>query len=897
MRILAMLRSLWRTLVMRGREEESLDDELRAYVELLTAEHDRAGMAPDEARRRALIETGGVEQVKEATREAWTGQRVATFIREIRFTLRALWNAPGFSLVTVTILAIAIGGSTAIFTVIKGSLLRPLPAVSHPEELVSLEPSRGETLLYDFSYLDYLDLREQSQTLAGLAGYDGTSMTLEDAQGRRGAAWVSYVTGDFFSVLGVRPAAGRLIGPADESDATHVVVLAHDLWQERYGGDPEVIGSTVRLAGRPLTVIGVAPPRFIGAMLVHPMELWVPATTLPTLVTVPGMLDSRDGRFLRLVGRLSAGRTLADAQRELAALGARLADSYPADEGRGIRVFPGTGMTVEERTALARLPRLLAAAVGLLLVIACANVASLSLVRAAARRRELATRLALGASRRTLFGRMVLEGGVLAACGGALGIALALLLVRAQTIVQTIAGMPPRVGVDVTLDRRVLLVALGVSVLTALTVSIAPVLQVMRVTPSTVLRDGAAGAGPRRRLVQRGLVVAQVAASLVLLASAAIVFSTFRRVLTTDPGFDPTGLAAASAAFDEAQLDSAQAAAYRDEWLSRAARDPAVAGAALASVVPPAPWLRPGWIFRAGEQPPPGAALDDSPAGGTRGYLNVVSPGFFDVLRLPIVRGRGFLASDNEGGEPVVVVSQRLADDLWPGESALGETLSLPAQGTRPRPAMRVVGVAGDVQFASVFDAPPAVAYLPAAQHAGSDLLLIVRSRTGGPGPDATIRGLGNAIDARVPMRTVVVADRIDDQVRPQRIASAWIGVFGALALVLAAIGLYGVVAQGVLHRTRELAVRSTLGATPRGLVSLVVGEGMRVAALGTAMGVAAGWAALRILQSQFDGVAVGDVRGAVVAVAIVGAAMLAASWLPARRAARLHPAEVLRCD
>jgi putative ABC transport system permease protein len=897
MRIHAMLRSLWRTLVMRGRAEELLDDELRAYVELLAAEHERAGMTPAEARRRALIETGGVEQVKEATREAWTGQRVATFTRELRFTLRGLRNAPGFFLVTVTILAIAIGGSTAIFTVIKGSLLRPLPAVSHPEELVSLEPSRGETLLYDFSYLDYLDLREQSRSLAGLAGYDGTPMMLEDTRGRRDLTWVSWATGDFFSVLGVRPAAGRLIGPVDESAASQVVVLAHDLWQERYGGDPEVIGSTVRLAGRPLTVIGVAPPRFIGAMIVHPMELWIPATTLPTLVSIPGMLDSRDEHSLRLVGRLAPGRTLEDAQRELSALAARLADSYPADDGRGVRVFPGAGMTLEERTALARLPRLLAAAVGLLLIIACANVASLSLVRAAARRRELATRLALGASRRTLFGRMVLEGGVLAAVGAVLGIALAQLLVRAQTIVQTVAGMPPRVGLDVTLDRRVLLVALGVTVLTALTVSIAPVLHVMRVTPSIVLKDGAAGAGPRRSLVQRALVAAQIAASLVLLASSAIVFSAFRRVLATDPGFDPSGLAAASAVFDEAQLDSAQATAYRREWLSLAAGDPAVAGAALASVVPPAPWLRPGWIFRAGEEPPPGTVLDDSPAGGTRGYQNVVSPGFFDVLRLPIVRGRGFLASDDGGGEPVVVVSRRLAAELWPGESALGKMLSLPARGDQPRPAMRVVGVAGDVQLASVFDEPPPVAYLPAAQHPGGDLLLILRSRNGGPVPDATIRGIGNAIDARVPMHTRVVADRIDEQVRPQRVASAWIGVFGALALLLAAIGLYGVVAQGVLHRTRELAVRSALGATLRGLVSLVVGEGMRIAALGTGVGVVAGWAALRILQSQFDGVSVGDARAAVVAVAVVGAAMLTASWLPARRAARLDPADVLRCD
>ncbi|HEU6450140.1 MAG TPA: ABC transporter permease, partial [Gemmatimonadaceae bacterium] len=320
MRILSFLRSLWLKLARRRRAERALDDEIRAYVDLLAADYERVGMTPREARRRALVETGGIEQVKEATRDAWVGEGITTFARELRFTLRGLRNAPAFFVIAVTILAIGIGGATAIFTVIKGSLLRPLPAVSHPEELVSLEPTKGEKLLYDFSYLDYRDLREQTRTLAGLGGYDGTYMTLEDRTGPRRSSWVSYVTSDFFSVLGVAPAAGRLIQPADEEAASPVVVLAYDLWKERYGGDPGVIGSTVDLAGHPLTVIGVAPPSFIGAMLMHPMELWIPITTLPTLVDAPGLRDSRSATYLRLVGRLAPGRTAADAQHELSLL-------------------------------------------------------------------------------------------------------------------------------------------------------------------------------------------------------------------------------------------------------------------------------------------------------------------------------------------------------------------------------------------------------------------------------------------------------------------------------------------------------------------------------------------------------------------------------------------------
>jgi len=466
-------------------------------------------------------------------------------------------------------------------------------------------------------------------------------------------------------------------------------------------------------------------------------------------------------------------------------------------------------MTVEERTALAKLPRLLAVAVGLLLLIACANVANLSLVRASARRRELATRLALGASRRSLFGRLLLEGAVLATAGMLLGVAIAQLLVRSHSIASTVAGMPARVGLDVTLDRRVLILALGVCAFTALVVSVAPVLQVMHVSPGAVLKDGAAGAVRRRSFGQRALVAAQVAAALVLLASAAIVYNTFRRVLAVDLGFDARGLTAASADYWEPKLDSAEGIAYYREWMRRAAEDPGIVAVAAASVVPPASWARTRWIFRGGEEPPPGTRLGDAPEGGMRVYFDMVSPGFFDVMKLPITMGRGFLESDDDRGERVVVVSRRLAAIAWPNENPLGKMLSLPASGSKRLPPMRVVGVTGDVKFASIFDDAPPVAYVPAAQHPGETHRFVVRSLTGDGVPDATIQRIGTATDSRVPIYSNIVTDVLGEQLGPQRVASAWIGVFGVIALLLAAIGLYGVVAQGVLHRTRELNARS----------------------------------------------------------------------------------------
>jgi putative ABC transport system permease protein len=627
------------------------------------------------------------------------------------------------------------------------------------------------------------------------------------------------------------------------------------------------------------------------------MELWIPLTALGSVVSAPGLLDSHADTYIRLVGRLATGYTLGGAQRELSLIAKRLADTYPADQGHGIRVLPGAGMTVEERTALAKLPRLLAVAVGLLLLIACANVANLSLIRAAARRRELATRLALGASRRSLVGRLLLEGGVLATSGALLGMGLARILVRAQSIVGTVADMPTRVGLDVALDQRVLAVALGASAFTALIVSIAPVLHVMNVEPGAVLKDGAAGAVRRRSFGQRTLVATQIAASLVLLASAAVVFSTFRRVLATDLGFNARAITAASADTWDFQFDSTQTIAYRREWLRRAANEPSIAAVAIASVVPPSQWARAGWVFRGGQEPPPGTRLGDSPAGGKRAYLDVVSPAFFDVIHLPIAIGRGFSETDDARGVLVAVVSRRFAADMWPNENPIGKMLSLPASAKRRTPAMRVVGVAGDVRFASMFDEAPPVVYVPVAQHEGFGLTFVLRSRNGREIPDSTIRRLGAATNARVPMFTNSAASMIDEQLRPQRVASAWIGVFGVIALLLAAIGLYGVVAQGVLQRRRELAVRSALGAPPRGLVSLVIGDGMRIAALGGALGVVAAVGALRILQSQFAGVLAVDTWAAAVASAVLCVTMVGACYLPARRASRLDPAEALRCD
>ncbi|HXD24212.1 MAG TPA: ABC transporter permease, partial [Gemmatimonadaceae bacterium] len=353
--------SLWRNLFQRERRQQSLDDELRSYVDLVADEFEREGMTREAARQRAMAEAG-VERSKELTRDTWTGARLDAAAREVKHTIRSLKRAPLFVCTVVLTLGIAIGGATALFTIIKGSLMRPLPGVAEPDRLVSVEPVRGSTILYDFSYPDLVDFREQATTLSSLALYDGTSAAYRDSL-ETGRAWMSYVSGEFFTTLGVHAAAGRLLSTDDVRPETPVpvAVIGYDFWQRHFHGDAKAVGATIRFNDYPLTVVGVAPAGFIGAMALHPMDLWVPLTTMSAIFRSAMNVPSRSDATGRLVARLAPGRTVAEARQELTTIASRLAATYPEDKGRGVLVYGGTGMTRDERVELRRLPIVLSA--------------------------------------------------------------------------------------------------------------------------------------------------------------------------------------------------------------------------------------------------------------------------------------------------------------------------------------------------------------------------------------------------------------------------------------------------------------------------------------------------------------------------------------------------------
>ena len=698
----------------------------------------------------------------------------------------------------------------------------------------------------------------------------------------------------------MRAAAGRLLTPADDSARTPIVVISDALAQRSFGGAAPAVGSTIHLDGFPFTVIGVAGDAFGGTAVGGQIDVWASLSLQPVLLSrmSEGIMDKRSAGWLELFGRLTPGATVASAQRELDLVASRLAVEYPVTNGaRSVRLRAGIGLDEDQRRDLTRLFGLMSAAAVLLLLMACANVAGLLIVRAHARERELAVRLAIGARRRRVAGQLLVEGALLAGAASLAGVAIARLLTGLATAAQPTLSLLRRV--DVTLDARALGAVVAAGAVVAVLIVLAPAIQLSHLDAANVLRDGRSGAGTSRVRLRRFLVGAQVAVSLALLSASAMVALAVKDVLSHDPGFETASLALVNVDLTAQGYGAERGLALYEALMSRLATEPSFASFTFAKTVPPRDWSDRIRVFRDGEQP----SLQEvwaNPGLGHKVYGNHVAPDFFRTLGIRLVAGRAFTMRDDAAAPLVGVVNESFARMMWPGESAIGRRIAWPPDASEPRPTrvLEVVGVVADHQYTSLTVTPSPTIYYPVLQEYDGRATIVART-TGRPADAlAALRRAVHDVDPSLPVTgDQTMTQRMQASLWSQRLLAVWLGVVGALALALSFIGLYGVVAQIVGQRARELSVRLALGASPGRVVGAIVREGALVMLLGVAAGVPLAYVAVTRVQAQLDGMQASPAVAALLSAGAIGVTMLLATLLPARRVASLSPVDALRAD
>jgi predicted permease len=814
--------------------------------------------------------------------------------QDLQYSLRALRRSPAFTAAAIASLALGIGANTLIFTFINSLFLKSLP-VAAPDRLVTLYAKDLEKQdLLSISYPDFDDLRRESgEIFSGMAAYRNVSLVLS-GNGEPAQLPGVVVSGAYFDVLGVRPARGRFFLPDEDGTpgAHPVAVLSHALWQSRFGSDPGVIGRTVRLNNQGYTVVGVAPPEFKGlSILDRPPEVWVPAAMYRDLLKGPQAqwIDKRGTFVFGGVARLAPGAGVEKVGARLAAFAHRLERDFPQDhQGLGLVAVPLAQATLApgQRGGLVLSGEVLAAVVGLLLLIAGANVANLLLARALARSGEVAVRLALGAGRRRLARQLLTEGILLGLLGGAAGLLVAL---WGRKVLWALK--PPFFpdSLDLGIDARVLAFTFAVAVVTGVLFSLAPMFQSFRLDLSATLTRQARAGGARGDgsggALREVLVAGQVALSVVVLAGAALFLRSMVAVERIDPGFETEKLFVIPMDAGGQGYTPPRAQDLYRQAVERVSTLPGVRSAAVAS----------RFLLVGGGTRQSVAAEGAQAAAGSRDLLtgvNVVGPGYFQTVGMPIRAGRGFDATDRTGSLPVVVINETLARLLWPGEAAAGKRLRLgDDEGT-----FEVVGVAADARYAGLREPPPPYAYRPVLQSYSPMMMLHVRT-AGDPAP--LLQKVRREVQALAP-GLPLLEPRTITQVRNQslwapRMGAGLLSVFGLLALVLAALGIYGVVAYTIGQREREIGIRMALGAGRREVLGLVLRQGLRPVVLGIVAGLAAALVAARTISSLLFGIGAADPLSLASAAALLGLVALAAVYAPARRASGLDPVTALR--
>ena len=818
-----------------------------------------------------------------------------SWLQDLRYAVRLLRRNPLFALTAVLSLAIGIGANTTIFTIANALLFKPPLGVADASRLVDVGRSQDGQGFDNGSYSNYLDIRARNTVFSGIYAYrlGPEPMSL---RGKDGAERIygEMVSTNYFNVLGTPPHIGRLFTSDDSEQpgATPLAVLSHRFWMRRFNGDPAIVGQTLVLNGRPLTVIGVTPEGFHGTTVLT-SDLWVPVNMVGELASrlPPAILTSRESAWLVMGARLKPGVTVGQAQAELANIGRALEQEFPdANRGRGLRVvasspLPGDGAPVAAFMAV------LMAIVMLVLAIACANVAGVLLARATTRRREIAVRLAIGAGRGRLIRQMLVESTLLFLIGGSGGLVLARLMTGA--LLSLLPAVPLPIDVTLALDGRAVVFTLTLSLVAAILSGLAPAFHASRADVVGALKSDTQG-GPERIWLRHAFVVSQVALSIVLVVGAGLFARALQRASEIDPGFDPHGVELATLDLSLGGYTADTGRVFARELIRRVRETPGVQAAALSAVMPLGDrGIGLGGLAVPGVEPRNGRRFFDVD-------WNVITPGYFATMKMALSTGRDFSDADREGTPSVVIVNETAARQWWPRQDALGKTL-LQENGRPDAPdavrTLTVVGVARDSKYRNLGEDPRPFVYVPIQQQYMSRTVIAARSAHG-QRLAGELRALLASMNPNLPIVQSLTFDAYSQLgLLPQRIAASVAGSLGLVGVLLAAIGIYGVTAYMVSSRTREIGIRMALGAERASVVRMVLRQGLTLTMIGAAIGLAVAAAASRLLGSLLFGVGATDPLtfiGSTLLFFVVGAA---ACYVPARRATAIGAMDALRYD
>ena len=813
---------------------------------------------------------------------------MTSFWQDVQYSLRVIAKAPGYAAIAMLTLALGIGANTTIFSWINATLLNPIPGLASPAEVVALSLAKNGENPFPFTYPDYEAMRDGQKSFTGLTVFSFNPMSLT-GKGKPERVWGMVASANYFEVLGVQPVLGRAFLPAEDEKpgGAPVAVISYRMWQTRFGGNPEVIGQTLEINQHQYTIVGVAPAVFQGSQTGLRMEIWIPMMMENQLVPQGDLLHDHHYFWLNMLGRLKPGVSPEQAQEEMTLQVKRETRDYP-EEHRGhdaVTVFPLWRSPGANQFFSKLLPMLMTIA-GLVLLLACANVANLALVRSVARRREIAIRTSLGASRWRLVRQLLVESLVLALGGGLL--ALVITFWTEGTFMKFMPPLDFPISLGIRTDRAVLLATLGISLLTGVVFGILPALRASSEAPVTVLKEdsGSTSGGMRKARLTSGLVVAQISLSLLLLVCAGLFIRSFMSAQLINPGFNARGVLVGSYDLFTAGYSDESGAEFDRHLVAKLQELPGIESVALSSRVPMGLGGGSTSVKPEGYEPQANESMETPEA--------IVTPNYFQTVQIPMVKGRDFTLQDNKNSQRTVVVNEAFVDRYWPGQEALGKKLN----SDLTHEWFTVVGVARNAKVNDLNEKPTPFVYLPLYQVYRANMIIHARVAGDPLAFGKTMEQSIHELNADLVIFDVTTLESLEQIASfGQRIAGTFVGAFGLLALILAAVGIYGVTAYTTQQRTREIGIRMALGASKEDILRLVLGHGLRMTLAGVGLGLVASYGLTRYLKSMLLGVTSTDALTFTSVAILLCAVALFATFIPARRAMRVDSTVALRYE